>query len=73
MWKDDKTRRGGLWTWCSECHTFSHSSINVPEYWKNCPLVQAEKLCTIPAYLDEIREIIDAHAENFPLNEESTP
>ena len=58
---NDKTRRGGLWIWCSECYTFSHSSIYVPEYWKNCPLVEEEELCAIPAYLNEIREIVDAH------------
>lgn len=58
---DDETRRGGLWIWCSECHIFSHSSIYVAEYWKNCPLVEEEKLYAIPAYLDEMRDIIDAH------------
>lgn len=60
---DDKTRRGGLWIWCSECYTFSHSSIYVPEYWKNCALVEDEKLCAIPTYLDEIRNIIDTHVD----------
>ena len=65
---DEKTRRGGLWIWCSECYAFSHASIYVPEYWKNCPLVEAEKLCAIPAYLDEIREIIDAHVDDIMNN-----
>ena len=58
---DNKTRRGGLWIWCSECYAFSHSSTYVPEHWENCPLVEEEKLCAMPVYLDEIREIIDTH------------
>ena len=65
---DDKTRRGGLWIWCSECYTFSHGSIYVPEYWGNCPLVESEKLCGMPVYLDEIREIIDTHVDTIMNN-----
>ena len=62
---DDKTRRGGLWIWCSECYTFSHSSIYVPNYWRNYPLVELEKekLSAIPIYLNEIKEVIDAHVD----------
>lgn len=60
---NSKTRRGGLWVWCSECYTFSHSSIYVPEYWENCPLVEDKKLCAVPNYLNEIKEIIDAHVD----------
>lgn len=56
---NDKTRRGGLWIWCSECYAFSHSSIYVPEYWENCPSVDFEKLCAIPAYLEENKSDID--------------
>ena len=62
---DDKTRRGGLWIWCSECYTFSHSSIYVPDYWENCTLVDNKKLSAIPIYLNEIREIIDTHIDTI--------
>lgn len=65
---DDKTRRGGLWIWCSECYTFSHGSIYVPKYWENCPLVEFEKLCAIPSYLNEMREIIDTHVNAIMNN-----
>ncbi len=65
---NDKTRRGGLWIWCSECYEYSHGSIYVPEYWKNCPLVEVEKLCAVPTYLDEIREIIDKHVSTIMNN-----
>ena len=65
---DDKTRRGGLWIWCSECYTFSHGSIYVPKYWENCPLVEFEKLCAIPSYLNEMREIIDTHVNAIKNN-----
>lgn len=56
-----KTRRGGVWGWCSECHTFFHGSTFVPDYWENCTDVEVEKLCAIPAYLEELKEKIDEH------------
>ena len=56
-----KTRRGGLWIWCSKCYSFLHSTIYVPQYWKNCPDVDAMKLCAIPDYLNDIREVVDMH------------
>lgn len=65
---DKETKRGGLWIWCSACCTFLHSSIYVPEYWENCPLVENEKLCAVPAYLNEIRKIIDTHVDNIINN-----
>lgn len=65
---DEKTRRGGLWTWCSECKTFSHGSHYVPGYWENCPSVEEGKLCAIPDYLDEMKEIIDAHVNDIIKN-----
>lgn len=65
---DDKTRRGGLWIWCSECYIFSHSSIYVPEYWENCKFVEVENLCSIPAYLDKIRKVIDIHVNDVMNN-----
>ena len=60
---DGETRRGGLWIWCSMCHSFSHSSIFVPDYWENCSLVEIEKLSAIPIYLEEIKEKIDEHVQ----------
>ena len=61
---DNKTRRGGLWIWCSECHSFSHCSIYVPKFWENCDLIEKEKLCAIPDYLEKMISIIDAHVNN---------
>lgn len=66
---DFKTRRGGLWVWCSECYTFSHSSIRVPNYWRNCPEVEVDKLCAIPEYLEEIKESIDKHINEIMRGE----
>lgn len=60
-----KTRRGGLWIWCSECHAFAHGSVYVPNDWGNCPEVEADKLCAIPEYLEEIKEVIDKHVNEL--------
>lgn len=58
---DEKTRRGGLWIWCSECQTFLHGSIYVPDYWVNYPLIELEKLNAVPIYLEEMKDEIDRH------------
>ena len=62
---DSKMKRGGLWIWCSECYTFSHSSIYVPNYWRNLPEVEVNKLCAIPEYLEEIKDFIDNHVNEI--------
>ncbi len=55
------TRRGGLWIWCSSCHNFLHSSHYIPLNWSNFTGVETEKLCAVPAYLDELKIEIDTH------------
>lgn len=56
-----KTRRGGFWVWCSECHVFSHGSIYVQDNWINYSGVNEEKLTATPGYLEKMKEEIDAH------------
>ena len=36
----------------------SHSSVYVPSGWKNCSLIEKDKLCALPIYLDNIKEEI---------------
>lgn len=62
---DNKTKKGGLWIWCSHCHSFSHGSIQAPVFWDNCSLVELEKLSAVPTYLEEIKESIDTHANQI--------
>lgn len=65
---NNKTRRGGSWSWCSECHSFSHSTIYVPEYWRNCSEIELEKLSAVPIYLEEIKDKLDKHANTIIMN-----
>lgn len=62
---DDKTRRGGIWSWCSECYSFSHGSIYVPTYWKNCSMVELERLSAVPIYLEEVKDKLDEHVNSI--------
>ena len=62
---DDKTRRGGSWSWCSECHSFLHSSMYVPEYWRNCSIIELERLSVVPIYLEEVKDKLDEHANSI--------
>lgn len=65
---DRKTQRSGLWIWCSQCHAFSHASIYAPAHWENCAAVELEKLTAVPAYLEEIKDTIDAHINQLKQN-----
>lgn len=65
---NNKTRRGGSWSWCSECNSFSHCSMHVPEFWRNCPKIKLEKLSAVPTYLEEIKDELDEHANSIIIN-----
>ena len=62
---NDATKRGALWIWCSSCHSFWHSSVYVPSGWKNCSLIEKDKLCALPIYLDNIKAEIDNHTNKL--------
>ena len=51
--------RGGEWAWCSACHTSVHVSARIPKWWKNCDLIDFNKLAAIPNYLEENKVCID--------------
>ena len=61
---DSKTRRGGIWIWCGNCHVFSHRSIYVPQYWENYENEPA-MLYAVPFNLDIIKSKIDYHVNNI--------
>ncbi|MBP1967572.1 hypothetical protein [Paenibacillus aceris] len=56
---NEKSNSGGMWIWCSNCKSFSHSTVKVPEWWKNCNEIAIEKLNSIPDYLEENKEKVD--------------
>lgn len=62
---NDKTKRGGLWIWCSSCRVFFHGSVRLDVEWENCPKVEEEKLFAIPDCLDEIHDEIDKHMNSI--------
>jgi len=68
---NQKTLRGGLWVWCSQCNSFSHSSIYVPAYWVNYPNLVLENLSAIPMYLDNMKVEIDRHVNYILKNIEN--
>ena len=62
---NDATKRGALWIWCSSCHSFWHCSVYVPFGWKHCSLIEKDKLCALPIYLDNIKAEIDNHTNKL--------
>lgn len=65
------SRKGGLWVWCSNCHSYSHCSIIVPKIWKNCVFIESIKLCATPEYLDENKDLVDSHIKSILKTVES--
>ena len=50
---------GGIWIWCSKCHSYSHMSGIIPDWWKNMPGIEEVRLEAEPQYLDENNSAID--------------
>ena len=63
-----KTHRGGLWLWCSACKQFFHSSVYVPTWWSNLPIVDENQLSAFPQYLDALSTRIDKHINQLISN-----
>lgn len=59
MHRYDKESHGALWIWCSSCHSFSHSSYKIPDWWINPNLFTIFDLHAVPDNLDEQAASID--------------
>lgn len=51
---------GGIWLWCSFCHSCAHMSGIIPDWWKNPEQVDENMLDGEPEYLDHIAAFIDS-------------
>lgn len=56
----DDEHHGGSWVWCSNCHSYSHASLKVPEWWRNLSTVSILQLEHSPEYLESHAELIDS-------------
>lgn len=59
MHRYDEENHGGLWVWCSNCHSYSHASFRVPEWWRNLSLFSILDLHAVPDNLDQKSQYID--------------
>lgn len=51
---------GGLWEWCSSCHSFEHYSGLVPDWW-SCDLdVDVKNLTALPVAIEQARQTLKA-------------
>ena len=55
----DEEQHGGSWVWCSNCHSYSHASYRVPEWWRNLSLFSILDLHGVPDNLDQKVQYID--------------
>jgi hypothetical protein len=54
---------GGLWEWCSNCHSFEHYSCLVPSWWSCNLKVDVKKLTLLPTAIEEAR--INSDSQNI--------
>ena len=55
-----KTASGGCWVWCSVCKKYSHTSLTIPEWWRNYNELKECQLFSSPEYnIDDKKEDID--------------
>jgi len=55
----DDEHHGGSWVWCSNCHSYSHASFKVPEWWRNLSLFTILDLKSVPDNIDKKAIYID--------------
>lgn len=58
-------KNGGVWVWCSNCHSFTHGTVPIPMWWQNCVEIDAEKLTSLPLYQEENCKKIEKHIKNI--------
>ena len=51
---------GGSWVWCSNCHSYSHASFRVPEWWRNLSNISITQLQAVPVVLEQQADLIDS-------------
>lgn len=80
MHRYDEEHHGGSWVWCSSCHSFSHGSCKVPEWWRNMSIFTITELHGEPDNLDIRAQYIDdfvnkliAVRDDKEFRESSTP
>lgn len=56
---DEDDQDGGVWMWCSKCHSYSHAHAVIPASWENPPFVNEDKLDGSVDYLEMNKELID--------------
>lgn len=59
---------GGMWVWCSVCHSYGHSRARLPKWWKNPDFIEFGKLCHQPDYLEENKDYIDKWVNSLLLS-----
>ncbi|RYD68525.1 MAG: hypothetical protein EOP83_00675 [Verrucomicrobiaceae bacterium] len=47
--------RGGLWEWCSSCHSYEHYSGYVPDWWQDVLAVDEDLLTHDPDAIESAR------------------
>ena len=65
-----KEGRGGIWIWCSSCHSYSHMSSIIPDWWENPEYIDEDKLNHSPECLDQQADILDSWINSLSKHSE---
>lgn len=56
---DEEDDDGGVWMWCSKCHSYTHARAQIPPEWENPEFIDEEQLDDSVDYLESNKEKID--------------
>ncbi|MCR4557105.1 MAG: hypothetical protein K5779_04700 [Saccharofermentans sp.] len=64
---DDEDNDGGVWMWCSKCHSYTHAHVVIPSNWKNPDFISEEVLDDSVDYLETNKDKIDEWVNKLKL------
>lgn len=59
------TKKGTVWTWCSNCKICDHARMELPSWWKNCGKLNFEYMGVHPIMLESKKSIVDNHINSI--------
>ena len=67
---DEEDNDGGVWMWCSKCHSYTHAHVIIPPKWKNAPFIDEDMLDDSVDYLELNKDKIDDWVNSLKQIEE---
>ena len=68
---DEADKDGGVWMWCSKCHSYTHARAVIPPMWRNPDFIDEDKLDSSMDYLEANKARIDSWISDFKKSDDA--